>query len=380
MTGLAKSLGKRIKERRKKLGLTQKAFAELCGFNSLQIVSSIEKGEREIKAWELSRIADSLKMEIREFFEKMPVSVVPSVLWRQQPDKDPKLIEAEFLKLCDRYHHVEKLCGIEVPCKLTEVPPIEVEWDSFEYSDVDSLIQTIGPILNLGSRPAASLIRVLEERCGVKIFHQELEGASAASIIGDFGPAILMNRNEAPWRRNYNFAHELFHLITWRSIPSNMTSEKSPLWDKMEKLANHFAACLLLPMEALEMELEKAIENNKIGYIDLVNIARDFEVSTLALLWRSVSLRFLKRREAEKVINDPKFQELDKATMHEKWWNPPPLPERFVRLAFYAYVKGRLSRMKLAEYLDTSLVDLEEALAEYGIGEGAGYETQISIA
>ena len=35
--------------------------------------------------------------------------------------------------------------------------------------------------------------------------------------------------------------------------------------------------------------------------------------------------------------------------------------------------------MKLAEYLNTSLIDLEDTLAGYGIEEGAGYETQISI-
>jgi len=45
-----------------------------------------------------------------------------------------------------------------------------------------------------------------------------MEEGSAASAIGPFGPAILMNSKEAPWRRNYNFAHELFHLITWESL------------------------------------------------------------------------------------------------------------------------------------------------------------------
>jgi hypothetical protein len=60
-----------------------------------------------------------------------------------------------------------------------------------------------------------------------------MEEGSAASIWGPFGPAILMNSNEAPWRRNYNFAHEVFHLITWDSIPPGLLSERVDLQNKV---------------------------------------------------------------------------------------------------------------------------------------------------
>jgi hypothetical protein len=42
------------------------------------------------------------------------------------------------------------------------------------------------------------------------------------------------------------------------------------------------------------------------------------------------------------------------------WWQPLKFPKRFVRLAFVAYKKGRLSKGKLAEMLDTSLIDLSK--------------------
>jgi len=374
MAKLAEVLGSRIKQRRNQLNLTQRDLAKHCNLGSSQIVSQIEQGTREVKAWELAKIAHSLKVDMQELLEGEEPSEMPSVLWRQRPDKESETIEADLLMLCKRYHHVEKLSGTQVPCRIPELPL------AANYTEIDAQVNQVSDVLDLGSRPASSLINVLEERCGVKIFYKELESGSAASVIGDFGPAILMNLSEAPWRRNYNFAHEFYHLITWKSISPGI-KERPRSWDKMEKLANYFASCLLLPLEPLKVELEKAKTDQGIAYIDLVNIARDFGVSTQALLWRCFSLRLFKNKgDIERLLKDPAFQQLDKGTMSEHWWKPRPLPERYVRLAFSAYIKGKLSRMRIAEYLDTSLIDLDNTLAEYGIEAAAEYETKLSVA
>ena len=55
-------------------------------------------------------------------------------------------------------------------------------------------------------------------------------------------------------------------------------------------------------------------------------------------------------------------------------------PERFVRLAFVAYKKGRLSKAKLAEMLDTSLIDLPKTLQEYGHKDREGYDAEVRVA
>ena len=48
-------LASRIRERREALKLTEKALAERAGFQQYQTISYIEKGDREVKAWELAR-------------------------------------------------------------------------------------------------------------------------------------------------------------------------------------------------------------------------------------------------------------------------------------------------------------------------------------
>ena len=66
--------------------------------------------------------------------------------------------------------------------------------------------------------------------------------------------------------------------------------------------------------------------------------------------------------------------------MRGRWWDPPPIPERFVRLAFLAYSRGRLSKARLAEYLGVALPDLPATLMDYGLDESADYDTTVSIA
>lgn len=72
-------LGNRIQERRKFLCLSQKELAEGCGLK-IQDIKQIEKGEREVKAWELKRIADFLKIEVNDFF-KPAKKTTPIVFW-----------------------------------------------------------------------------------------------------------------------------------------------------------------------------------------------------------------------------------------------------------------------------------------------------------
>lgn len=233
--------------------------------------------------------------------------------------------------------------------------------------------------MGLGSRPATGLEKALEENYGVKIWYMELEHGSAASTIGHFGPAILMNRSQAPWRRSSNFAHELFHLVTWKSLPPTLRSDEHT-WNSIERKANSFAACLLLPAEDVKLAAERRIDptDNTIATMDLIQLAREFGVSTQMLFYRLQNLNILKREDVDSLLNDPSFTVEDKSTMHDHWWEPPEYPERFVRLAFTAYKKGNLSRAKLAEYLNTSLLDLTEELKRYDFDDTGSYDAKVT--
>ena len=375
MKNLRETLAQRIQKARERLGLTQQELAEQAGFSVHQIISQIERGERDIKAWELANLAKALRIEVADLLRAtVEPKALPTVLWREFP-KEAQIKEADFLKRCQQYHEVEKLCGIEGEY---DFPQKQVDLEKMTFEGAVKLALHVSRDFNLGSRPALALENTLQDRFRVKVWYKDLgEDGSAASTYGDFGPAVLMNSKEAPWRRNYNFAHEVFHLITWKSIPAERLRQDQRLWEYTEKLANVFASNLLLPGEEILLAFNERIKDGKISYLDLVGLAREFDVSTDALLYRLLNLNRLNQKTVDLLRNDDTFKALDRGTMVGKWRTPPPIPERFVRLAFMAYRKGRLSRMKLAEYLDTSLIDLTEKLLEYGLDDRADYETEI---
>ena len=68
MYTLKEKLGARIKARRKELGLSQEALAELVNMDTPNL-SNIERGKRFMTAETLERIAQALKTNERELFD-----------------------------------------------------------------------------------------------------------------------------------------------------------------------------------------------------------------------------------------------------------------------------------------------------------------------
>jgi len=64
-------LAENIRGRREQLGLTQADLAARAGFSAPQIVSSIERNEREVKAVELAAIAQALHCDLMDLFAQM---------------------------------------------------------------------------------------------------------------------------------------------------------------------------------------------------------------------------------------------------------------------------------------------------------------------
>lgn len=378
MDNFRQQMGQKIRQTRERLGFSQQDLASLVGFSVPQIISSIEKGERDVKAWELVSLARALKLSTTDLISQQELPSPPQVLWRKIPQQEQSIKEAEFLKHCQDYHDLEQLCCLP---PFVELPQKKVDPEALDYANVEQMANYVLKEFDLGAIPADSLEQILENNFRVKIWHTDLgEDGSAASTIGSFGPAILMNRREAPWRRNYNFAHELFHLLTWHSIPAELHQNRPDLWSKIEKLANAFASSLLLPAEKVIFSIQKCTQDGQLSYIDLVKIARDFSVSTEALLYRLLNKGILNKKAVDKALDDPNFRAIDRLSMVEHWTDYPALPERYVLLAFTAYKKGNISRTRLAQYLETSLVNLTNFLLEYGLDDRQDYETKVRAA
>ena len=110
-TNMQEIIAYSVRDRRKALGMSQRQLAEAVGFGSHQIVSELERGQRDVKAWELARIADALHTSLPALLNRDAAKQTEGhVFWRTDaPEADRCRLEARLLKRIERYRRVEEL-------------------------------------------------------------------------------------------------------------------------------------------------------------------------------------------------------------------------------------------------------------------------------
>lgn len=376
------TLGQRLRSVREELEMTLEDVAKKMGFNNYQTLSDIEGGSRQVKAHELVTLSKIYFKDINYFLSSEATQSVfhPVILWRNVT-LDTKLKvsrEQEFLKYCINYLELEQKFSLEYKCKL---PIFDITYSEFNYGRAAELASYCYNLMQLGTRPACCLEKVLEQKHNVKILYLDLQSSgSSACSIGDFGAAILINASEPAWRRNYDLGHELFHLITWKIFPHDKVHESSDASSLIEKWADCFASALLLPADEVRSELQKQTIDNKISDLDLIGVAREFGVSIDALIWRMVNLNWINRKDAQACLDQPSVHDLDKHARMNDRKEAPYISERYINLAFKAYQQGKISKGKLAEYFNIDRTQVGGKLSEYGYDEKGSYDGSLTIA
>jgi len=355
-------IANKLKIARKAIGYTQEKVEQQTGIGKSSL-SAFEKDEREPKFSQLAKLAEVYKKSV-EFFLSDEQPIEPVMLWREKPeaDEEKKRIQAEFEQLCEQYHRLELATGQKQQVKLPE--PDVVNPKGFSFGDAEAFARKVRNQFCLGDIPSASLKRVLEEKYYVKIFHLEFSGSAISSYSPIYGYAILLNSGALTkqWRRNYDLAHELFHLCTMNILESLRSTKDLPAEDE-EKFANAFASVLLMPEEVLKERI-KLFQNDKSGVsLDQVDdIAREFGVSIDALTYRIANIYRIPRGENEMFLRAAKqLAEAHKPRDSEK---PDKFPERYCSLAIRAFREGKISQIMFARYMDLSYKQAQEYLVE----------------
>ena len=368
------NIGQRLKLARDAVGYTLKKASKESDIGESSI-SEFENDRREPKFSQLSKLAEVYRRTIEFFLTDEPI-VENMMLWRAEPndEEERKRIEAEFRQLCEQYHNLEVLTG---ETRKLELPQLhDIEPAKFNYQDADKLAEKIQREFCLSDIPSTSLKQILEEKYYVKIFHLAFSGSAISTFSKTFEYAILLNKDSKLWRRNFDLAHELFHLLTWNVFRvSGLKNDKPSEFE--EKLANAFASKLLLPTDSIKAKIEGALSNErKASFETLDEIAREFGVSLDALLWRIAHLYNKPGEDIERYVEKAKnikvYRPLRKSD------EPDMLPERYCSLAIRAIREGKLSLAQFAKYMDISYRKAQEYLRE---GEDFTDETlSISVA
>lgn len=375
------NLADRLKKARESAGLTIGDAASRLGFANYQTLSNIEKGEREVKASELALFVKTYFCNLSTLLmgDDQPLAAM-NLLWRKAPSGERKKeIEAYIKNRFEQYHFLERLLEIdkESNARLITVTPSDIRTNN----QIDGLASKIGNLLNLGSRPALSLQKVMEQILQIKILFIELSdfGSAAATVHPELGAAIVVNNEEAPWRINFTLAHELFHIITWDTFsPAEMEADEQ-LFTDIEKKADRFASALLLPEAEVRQELTKKIMDQKLPLSDIVDVAREFGVSTSAILYRMANLRLIPWDKANELSKNDELTMIDRRLRKDSAIDVP-VSERFISLSAKCLRKGLISRGKFAEILSIDRADIDEFLEYQGLSEKEDVSVEIVAA
>jgi Zn-dependent peptidase ImmA (M78 family)/transcriptional regulator with XRE-family HTH domain len=315
-------------------------------------LSEFEHGKREPSLSQLASLSAAYHRPASFFLAMEPI--VPEVVrWRRKPAEGAQAIEGQFLQLCEQYHNLESWCGADA---VIDLPSTRRPSRPFSRTDADLLARKVRRELGLGSYPALGLLCGLEEQCGLKVFHLDFapSGTAACTQHPEFGAAILLNAKNPRWRRNFDLAHELFHLLTWGFLAP--VEPGAEAWtESEEKLADAFAASLLLPDDSIREAVSSRLRDGKLPLPAMFEIGRQFDVSIEALIWRIHGL--YGGTPAHKAHTEATIQRArESARMLEgrEADCPPIRPARFVALAVTALRRGDISVGRFAEYIGIS--------------------------
>jgi Zn-dependent peptidase ImmA (M78 family)/transcriptional regulator with XRE-family HTH domain len=361
-------IGIRLKALRESRKLSQDELARMFGFKDRQIVSAIENGERRLSADELLRAMTTLKVPLEYFTDPFLLVGEGQFSWRQSVGS---------VKSLDKF---EQSAGRTIAAYRKYAPEVgkgpEILRPSLRLTAQSTFEQAIAggerfvKDYKLGDVPAARLAQVMEDRLGILVLMVDaINGISGAACRVRDLDAVLINRNEVVGRRNFDLAHELFHILTWEAMPPAHVEDASEggavrrggKRTRVEQLADNFAGAVLMPRKALERlgpwDKDLAKQLNK--------TALELGVSATALKWRLVAAELISKADAEG-ISEAALRNNGRGS-GKKAELPPLFSKAFMEVISLALMRGLLSMRRAAELLSVTVDDIPDLCAAYGL-------------
>lgn len=359
-------INRRLKYAREQHGLTQAQLTEKLGFKDRQTLAAIEAGQRKVSAEELLRAMQVLSVDLDFLTDGFRLVGEGSFSWRVDRKATDELL-GKFEERAGRWIATYRRLGEIQGVRTTVLQPRLALNERSTFEDAAAAGEALGLEWELGEKPAIALERAIETRLGALLLYVDApRGISGAACVLPGLNTILINRNESEGRRNYDLAHETFHLLTWEQMPPEHREaiqgdrRGKSRHNRVEQLADNFAAALLMPERALA-PFWQARGNEDINAW-LNRTASEFLVSAQALKWRLANLGWLTRADLLDVID----ARLTANGRPEKEQQTPRLYcDSFVRRLHVALAKGQLSVRRAASLLETTIEDLADLFRAY---------------
>ena len=361
----SRRIGRRLKAARERLGLTQQQCADSLHLRHRQTIASIEAGQRRVSARELIQAMQVLGVDLDYFTDPFLLVGEGQFSFRTSADVEQGVLDrfeqqagrwiAMYRELSREQGHPPRWLGHKLNLSAHS---------SFE--DAGAAGEAAAHLWALGPRPAERLRTAMEDQLHILVLHVDTPPgiSGAASRVPGLNCA-LVNRKESQGRRNFDLAHELFHLLTWDALPPARTAatdatRRGKQW-RVERLAENFAAALLMPEEILRSHWESEAPSADIH--DRINkVAVELKVSSRACKWRLHNLGLLSARELERI--EDSWLSRDTARCGDP--RPPRFSSSFLERVAVALNGGRLSVKRAASLLGLSVEELAGLLGTHG--------------
>lgn len=370
------NIGKRLKFARENAGLTQRQLSDALGFKDRQTVAAIEAGIRKISAEELLCAMTILGKNIDYFTDPFRLVGEGSFSWRVSQDAQDQLGDFEIRagNWLSLYRTIAKDAASSLKGAWPRTTPLSLNLTTrSSYEDAHDAARWLAGEWRLGSIPADRLERVIRKRMRALVLYVDApHGISGAAFRIPGINAILINRTEPLGRRNFDLAHELFHLLTWETIhPEHTEIGMLGAKDRPEQLANCFASALLMPERLIRSwgdALPSFPPEDRDRWNRWINArAFDLRVSTPALQWRLVQLGLMPKGEVDGSLDWFADQPTE---------IPPLFSEDFVRALRIGLDRGTVSVAKASDLLGLTIADLADLFRAYHVDNPFDGQTQ----
>ena len=358
-------IGTRLKALRQARDLSQDEMARLFGFKDRQTVSAIETGVRRVTAEELLLAVEKLRVPLDYFTDPFRLDGEALFSWRQSGVGRSEL--GEYERTAGRWIGAYRVLAAQVGRRAPLMRQALGLTKLSRFEDAVDAGERFVAEFDLGVVPAQRLAAAMQDELGMLVLMVDAyQGISGAACRLPEFDAVLVARGEVAGRRNFDLAHELFHILTWEAMPPEHTEEASDFGgNRVEQLANNFAAAVLMPKTTLDsfggwgrLDMDSLIAR-------LNATADELGVTSSALRWRLVVLRELTKGQA-RAIPEVALRNNGREDSSE----PPPLFSRpFVEVMAKAIDQGHVSVRRAAALVGLAIEDLEEVFAAHGVDQ-----------
>lgn len=403
MTITQEELARRLKEARERAGFTQEQVASAVGLVR-PVIAQIEAGKRKVSSLELAALARLYGRPIHSFFDEAFEADGISYVLRAVPEAhgNPEIQKAmnRGLEIINAILDLENKLGIN---RLSSGPPciyarnIRTKWEAIEQGQ--EIAAQERNRLGLGVAQVGDPASLLDAQ-GILVLGMQLpSGLSGFTFRSGEATVCVINSTDPSVRQRYSIIHEYCHALSdLKDLPA-IVSRKEGKKDLREVRADVFAACFLMPENAVReflkrqgkaipsriqaplmikdkvvsYEARRSEKQSTINYLDVVQMARYFGVSVEASIWRLGDLNLISEKEKDLLLAEDKspvgraikdiLRKKDAGLDGEQGAIFQNATEHLFYLAIEAARKGLVSRNKLIELLELVGIQNEDIYA-----------------